>query len=76
LFRSENYDRTALRQTQVLVIPASEDFQDFQVFDQLINAINEARREARDYITDHSLERIDERLYGDDEDKHDDKEWV
>ncbi|KAG7342723.1 hypothetical protein IV203_020673 [Nitzschia inconspicua] len=72
----ENYVRATLRQTQILVIPASEDLNDFQVFDQLVNAINEARRAARDYVTDHSLERLDEKLYGDDEDKHDDKEWV
>jgi len=70
----ENHNRATLRQTQVLVIPANEDLNDFQVFDQLINAINEARRAARDYITDHSLERIDEKLYGDD--NGDDREWV
>lgn len=72
----ENHVRATLRQTQVVVIPANDDLQDFQVFDRLINAINEARRAARDYLTDHSLERIDERLYGDDEDRHDDKDWV
>ncbi|KAL3940278.1 MAG: hypothetical protein SGARI_001032 [Bacillariaceae sp.] len=68
----ENYIKSTLRQTQVVVIPANEDLNDFSVFDQLINAINEARRAARDYVTDHSLERIDENLYNGDKEN----EWV
>lgn len=76
---AENHVRATLRQTQVLVIPANEDIQDFQVFDQLVTAINEARRAARDYVTDHSLERLDDKLYGGGGGAHpddDDKEWV
>jgi hypothetical protein len=65
--------RSALRQTQVLVIPANDDMNHFSVFDQLINAINEARRAARDYITDHSLEKLDDKLYGE---KGEDRDWV
>jgi hypothetical protein len=42
----------------------------------MVTAINEARRAARDYVTDHSFERFDEKLYGDDDDKYEDKEWV
>lgn len=76
LFFLENHVRATLRQTQVLVIPTNDDLKDFQVFDQLVNAINEARRAARDYVTDYSFERYDEKIYGDDDDKHDDKEWV
>jgi hypothetical protein len=67
----ENHQRTTLRQTQVLVIPANDDMNDFHVFDQLINAINEARRSARDYVTDHSLEKLDDRMAQDD-----DRDWV
>jgi hypothetical protein len=59
-----------LRQTQILVIPANDDMMSFAVFDGLINAINQARRNARDYITDVSLDRLDERMYGDG-----DREW-
>jgi hypothetical protein len=54
-----------LRQTQVLVIPANEDIMSFPVFDSLISAINKARRNARDLVTDLSLERLDENMYGD-----------
>lgn len=53
-----------LRQTQVLVIPANQDINDFTVFDGMIAAINQARRNARDYVTDVSLERLDENMYG------------
>lgn len=57
--------RRTLRQTQVLVIPANDDLNDsFAVFDQLVNAINTARRNARDYVTDHALEKLDDKLYG------------
>jgi len=42
-----------MRQTQVVVIPSNPHFsQSFHVFDELIEAINQARRNARDYITD------------------------
>lgn len=62
---STDADPGTLRQTQVLVIPSNEDLMDFQVFDGLINAINQARRNARDYVTDVSLDKLDERMYGD-----------
>ena len=60
-----------LRQTQVLVIPANNDVMSFLVFDALIHAINQARRNARDYVTNVSLDRLDERMYGD----GGDREW-
>jgi hypothetical protein len=60
-----------LRQTQVLVIPSNEDMNDFQVFDQLVEAINTARRNARDYVTNHFLERLDDRMYGEG-----DRDWM
>jgi len=42
-----------MRQTQVVVIPSNKHLSEsFTVFDELINSINEARRNARDYITD------------------------
>ena len=60
------HQRSTLRQTQVLVIPGCEDLtEDFKAFDNLINAINQARRNARDYVTDSSLDKLDERMYGD-----------
>lgn len=62
---SSDHERATLRQTQVLVIPANEDIMSFQVFDSLIAAINRARRNARDLVTDLSLERLDENMYGD-----------
>mmetsp|Transcript_4589 Transcript_4589/g.13022 ORF Transcript_4589/g.13022 Transcript_4589/m.13022 type:complete len:445 (-) Transcript_4589:72-1406(-) len=68
---SDKHERATLRQTQVLVIPANKDIMDFLVFDNMISAINQARRNARDYVTDVSLERLDENMYGDG-----DRDWV
>jgi hypothetical protein len=48
-----------------LVIPANDKMTlSFKEFDNLINAINQARRNARDYVTDVSLEKLDDRMYG------------
>lgn len=69
----DQHNRVTMRQTQVLVIPANEELnKDFHVFDAVINAINQARKAARDLVTDYSLEKLDEQLYGDEEDK----DWV
>ena len=69
----EKHNRVTLRQTQVLVIPGNDELnQNFPVFDAVIAAINQARRGARDLVTDHSLEKIDEQLYGEVEDR----DWV
>mmetsp|Transcript_24365 Transcript_24365/g.24631 ORF Transcript_24365/g.24631 Transcript_24365/m.24631 type:complete len:524 (-) Transcript_24365:8-1579(-) len=48
---------SSLRQTLIVVIPANEELNnDFQIFNNLFDSINQARRVARDYVTDHSLE--------------------
>jgi hypothetical protein len=47
---SSSYKPTTFRQTHVIVIPGH--FETFRTFDQLIQAINQARRNARDYILD------------------------
>ena len=60
---------SSMRQTQVLVIPSNTDVQDWSSFDNLVNAINQARRSARDYVTDISLDKLDE-------DEEDNKDWV
>ncbi len=56
-----------MRQTQVIVVPSNQVFTNsFATFDTLIESINQARRNARDYVTDVSLEKLDEN-YGDGE---------
>lgn len=67
----DDHDRVTVRQTQVLVIPSNSELMDFLVFDKLINAINQARRNARDYVTDVALDRLDENMYGDG-----DTDWI
>ena len=71
--QADKHNRVTLRQTQILVIPTNEDLnQSFIVFDTVINAINQARKAARELVTDHSLEKLDDQLYGEDEDR----DWV
>jgi len=72
----DNHTRITLRQTQVLVIPSNDELNTkFHVFDNLVEAINQARRAARDFVTDHHLEKTNAKLYG--EGKGDrDRDWV
>lgn len=54
-----------MRQTNVVVIPNCEELSTFHTFDKLVQAINQARRSARDFV----LKKKDE--------KDDDvKDWV
>jgi hypothetical protein len=60
-----NYRPHTLRQTQVMVIPGHKDLSEsFQVFDEFINAVNTARRNARDYVTEKSIEQLHQELAG------------
>jgi len=53
-------DPPTLRQTQVVVIPGSKVMTDrFDLFDALVQRINNARRNARDYVTDVMLDKRD-----------------
>ena len=48
----QGYEPKTLRQTQVVVIPGNLQFhQSFATFDNVLRTINEARRQARDYVT-------------------------
>lgn len=68
LLTGEAFSPRTMRQTQVIVIPSNEDYQNsFHKFNALIESINQARRNARDYVTEVSLEKLDERMYGDGE---------
>jgi hypothetical protein len=59
-----------LRQTHVVVIPSNEELSgSFSVFDTLIQRINVARRNARDYVTDVGLEKLDETMMGETEER-------
>lgn len=55
-----------------MVIPSNPDLKEWVVFDNLVMAINQARRSARDYVTDVSLDKLDDRVYG----QEDDQDWV
>lgn len=60
-----SYRPHTLRQTQVMVIPGNKILsENFKVFDDFINAVNAARRNARDYVTDSSLEKLEDSMAG------------
>jgi hypothetical protein len=62
----KDYAPATFRQTQVIVLPNSERLtKSFHVFDQLIEAINKARRNSRDYVTDLNMQAMDEKMEGD-----------
>ena len=57
-----------------MVIPANNDLnENFVFFDSLVSAINQARRNARDYVTEISLEKLDDYMYGDENDQN--RDW-
>lgn len=66
------YKPSTMRQTQVIVIPSAPEFtESFLVFDSLVTTLNQARRNARDYITDSMLDDQED----DDEDDDDENQW-
>ena len=66
------YSPKTFRQTNVVVMPSCEGLEDFHTFDAMVSAINTARRNARDYVTDVSMEKLDDDMYGDGEER----DWV
>lgn len=57
----DNFKPRTFRQTFVVIMPFCKEIVDsFPVFDNLINAINNSRRNARDYVTEISIERMQE----------------
>lgn len=59
LDRGPDYEPGTMRQTQVVVIPWCDSFKSFENFEAAYQAINAARRAARDYVTDVSLEKLE-----------------
>jgi len=60
--KGPDYVPGTMRQTQVVVIPWCHNFKSFQEFEATFQAINAARRAARDYVTDVSLEKLEMEL--------------
>jgi len=69
--KGSDYVPETLRQTQVLVIPWCDSFQSFESFEAVYQAINLARRAARDYVTDMSCEKYQMMTDG----NRNDKDW-
>lgn len=54
-----DYLPPTFRQTQVIVVPNDSNLNDFQVFNSLITKINSCRRNARDFVLDINLKKLD-----------------
>jgi len=54
-----DYLPPTFRQTQVIVVPNDSSLNDFQVFNLLITKINSCRRNARDFVLDVNLKKLD-----------------
>jgi hypothetical protein len=66
--QGDDYEPRKLRLTSVVVLPANPGISEsFAVFDNLLQQINQARRQSRDYVTDLSLEQLDERMHADED---------
>jgi hypothetical protein len=65
LAQGPDYTPSTFRQTQIIVIPWCTDAASYPYFDALLQAVNRARRKARDWITDVSSDeqnKIDKEL--------------
>jgi len=60
--KGPDYVPGTMRQTQVVVIPWCHNFKSFREFEATCQAINAARRAARDYVTDVSLDKLEMQL--------------
>lgn len=59
LTRDPSYQRTIFRETQVIIVPFCEYFESFQKFEGVLQAINLARKDAKDFVTDISIEKME-----------------
>lgn len=59
VYKDPNHEKTVLRQTQVIIVPFCDYFDTFQAFEGVIQAINLARKNARDLVTDVSIQKME-----------------
>jgi len=52
------HEITPFHETQVVIIPFCKYFDSYQLFEGVIDSINEARKDAKDFVTDESLEKM------------------
>ena len=62
--RDPNYEPNGLKRTQVLVMPLCEYFDSFEAFENVIQATNQARINALDWMTDLDVEKFEKQIGG------------
>ena len=62
--RDPSYEPNGLKRTQVLVVPFCEYFDSFEAFENVIQATNQARINALDWMTDLDVEKFEKQIGG------------
>jgi hypothetical protein len=62
--RDPTYEPNGLKRTQVLVVPYCENFDSFEAFENVIQATNQARINALDWMTDLDVEKFEKKIGG------------
>jgi hypothetical protein len=62
--RDPNYEPNGLKRTQVLVMPLCGYFDSFEAFENVIQATNQARINALDWMTDLDVEKFEKQIGG------------
>ena len=53
------HELSTMRQTQVIIVPFCDYFQNFKSFAKVLKAIDTARKDARDFVTDPSIRKME-----------------
>lgn len=59
LYMDPRHELSTMRQTQVIIVPFCEYFASFREFEKVLSAINRARKDARDFVTDASIKKME-----------------
>lgn len=65
-----------MRQTNVVVIPNCDEIANFRTFDNLVQAINQARRRAREFVIKKDKDMNDVNSSSNEDDDSSNKDWV
>lgn len=59
MYMDPRHELSTMRQTQVIIVPFCEYFASYRTFEKVLRAINEARKDAQDFVTDASIKKME-----------------
>ena len=59
VYMDPRHELSTMRQTQVIIVPFCDYFQSFKAFAKVLKAIDAARKDARDFVTDPSIRKME-----------------